>query len=368
MPHAESRVGRLIRALAAEPLPAMAQERFAGRLVLALGARSLPPRAVSEQPRLTLQNPRPAVGWTTGVLTAFAVVLTCLTATVAQEVLRVPSHKGPGKEVAIEQWRLVGDGRLWSDLGADALAFSPTDSHLLLTISAKGLDSWELTEPEHPERVSPGGHGVKGGAPLSISPDGRTLVVADSREVLGLRTDTGQRVWSIAKPHHKVKAIHASQYGVLLAVSDATRLTQLQSAPPKAADGRQPTTKGQIPLGAHAAQFSPDGRTLAISTGDGTLHLWDVSSPGEPRRAGRSFTAENVRTTALAFSADGRLLAAVGADRVVRLWDVENPKSPRPLGSPLASNAPVTAIAFSRDPRLVATVGTDHATYLWRRN
>jgi WD40 repeat protein len=248
------------------------------------------------------------------------------------------------------------------------LAFSPKDSHLLLTISAKGLDSWDVTEPEHPERVGLGGYGVTGRAPLGVSPDGRTLVVADGRDVLGLRTDTGQRVWSITKPHDKVKAIHASRNGVMLAVSDATRFTQLQSAAPGETNGVRATAKGQIPLGARAAQFSPDGRKLAIATSNGTLHLWDISSSGEPHRAGPPFAAENGRTTALAFSADGHLLAAVGADHVARLWDVENPKRPQPLGSPLVSNAPITALAFSGDPHLVATVGTDHTAYLWRRN
>ncbi|MFJ2650305.1 WD40 repeat domain-containing protein [Streptomyces sp. NPDC087420] len=191
-------------------------------------------------------------------------------------------------------------------------------------------------------------------APLALSPDGWTLFVADGRDVFGMRTDTGQRVWSITKPPNTVKAIHASQYGVMLAVPDATHFTQLQSASP--ADSMRPRARGQIPLGAAAAQFSPDGKTLAIATGDGTLHLWDVFSPNEPRRAGPPFAAENGRTTDLAFSADGRLLAAVGADHVARLWDVENPKRPRSLGSPLAPNVPVSAVAFRRDPRLVATL------------
>ncbi|MFJ2215404.1 WD40 repeat domain-containing protein [Streptomyces sp. NPDC101062] len=367
MPAADSRVGRLVRALAAAPPSATAEERFAGRLVLALGARSLPPRSAPAQPHLPLQEPRPAVGWFCEFLTAFAVVLICLTATVAQGVLPAPwEHNEPGKKVTIEQWRLID--RLWTDLGADALTFSPKDSHLLLTISTKGLDSWELTDPEHPERVSPGGHGVKSRAPLRVSPDGLTLVVADGRSVFGLRKDTGQRVWSIAKPHNTVKAIHASRYGLLLAVSDATRFTQLQGASPGDADGVEPSAMGQIPLGARAAQFSPDGKTLAIATGDGTLNLWDVFSSGGPRRVSPPFAAENGRTTALAFSADGRLLAAVGADHVARLWDVENPKQPQPLGSPLPSNAPVTAVAFSGDPRLVATIGTDHTAYLWKRD
>ncbi|WP_162793820.1 WD40 repeat domain-containing protein [Streptomyces paludis] len=359
----------MIRALAAEPPPAKVEERVAGRLVLALGARSLPPRAVPERPRRPLPEPGLAVGRFSGFLTSLAVVLTCLTATVAQGMLPVPwAPKRPGKEVAIEQWRLVDNGRLWTDLGTDALTFSPKDGHLLMTISAKGVDSWDVANPEHPERVGLGEHGVKSRALLGVSPDGLTLVVVDGQSVLGLRTDNGQRVWSITNPHTKVKAIHVSQYSVMFAVSDATRSTQLQSVSPGETDGTRTTAKGRIPLDARAAQFSPDGKTLAIATDDGALHLWDTSSSSGPRRTGPPFPAENKRTTALAFSADGRLLATVDADHVARLWDVENPERPQPLGSPLASNVPVTAIAFSRDPRLVATVGTDRTAYLWRRN
>ncbi|WP_327402287.1 hypothetical protein OG194_20580 [Streptomyces sp. NBC_01288] len=301
-------------------------------------------------------------------LTAFAMVLTCLMATFAQKILPVPwSHDGPGREVGIEQWRLVDNGRLWTDLGADVLAFSPKDGHLLLTISPKGLDSWDVTEPEHPERVAPGGRGVKSRAPLGIGPDGRTLVIADGQDVRGLRTDTGQRIWSINKPRNEVRAIHVGQSGVMLAVSDATHFTQLLSVTPGDTRGGQPTSNGQIPQGARAAQFSPDGTILATAADDGMLCLWDISA-AEPRRAGPPFAAENGRASTLAFSADGRLLAAIGVDHVVRLWNVEDPERPRPLGRPLDANAPVTALAFSRDPRLVATVGMDHTAYLWRRN
>ncbi|MFE4056030.1 WD40 repeat domain-containing protein [Streptomyces sp. NPDC059096] len=297
-------------------------------------------------------------------MTAFAGALACLTIAVGQGVLTMPwTHEKP--EDTIEQWRLVD--RLWPGQGADALTFSPEDSYVLLTTSPKGLDSWELTDPEHPGRVSPGGHGVKSGAPLGVSPDGWTLVAADGRNVLGLRTDTGQRVWSITKPQNTVKAIHVSRHGVLLAVSDTTRFTQLQSASPGDADGAKTATEGQIPLGARAARFSPDGRTLAIATDDGTLHLWNIASSGGPRRVSPPFADENGGTTALAFSADGRLLATVGADHIARLWDVENPRHPHPLGSPLP-NTPVTAVAFSGDPHLVATVGTDRTAYLWKRD
>ncbi|WP_405861003.1 WD40 repeat domain-containing protein [Streptomyces sp. NBC_01515] len=356
-------------ALAAESSAATAGERAAGRFVPALAAEPLPPRAVPGQPRLLFEKLHPAVSWVSRFLAAFVAILACLTATVTLGGLPVPGvHEGPKREAATEQWRLVDTGRLWTDLGADVLAFSPKDSRLLLTISPKGLDSWDVTEPEHPERVTPGGLGVKSRAPLGISQDGRTLVVADGEEVSGLRTDTGQRVWSISMPRNEVKALHVERSDVMLAVSDATHFTRLLSVTPGDTDGGKPTTNGQIRLGARAAQFSPDGKILATATDDGMLRLWDISSAADPRRAGPPFAAESGRTSALAFSADGRLLAAIGADHVVRLWNVGNPERPRPLGRPLAANAPVTALTFSRDPRLVATVGIDHTAYLWRRN
>jgi WD40 repeat protein len=78
--------------------------------------------------------------------------------------------------------------------------------------------------------------------------------------------------------------------------------------------------------------FAPDGRTLATSSTDRTVRLWDVSNRDQPRPLGAPLTGT---VWWVAFAPDGRTLATVSEDRTVRLWDVSNRDQPRPLSVPL---------------------------------
>jgi WD40 repeat protein len=67
--------------------------------------------------------------------------------------------------------------------------------------------------------------------------------------------------------------------------------------------------------------FSPDGRTLASTSTDRTVRLWDVAT-GQPAATLFGHT-EFVRSAA--FSPDGHTLATASMDGTVRLWTLESP-------------------------------------------
>ncbi|MGH8573721.1 MAG: WD40 repeat domain-containing protein, partial [Gammaproteobacteria bacterium] len=86
----------------------------------------------------------------------------------------------------------------------------------------------------------------------------------------------------------------------------------------------------------YSVAFSPHQGILATGGTDGTVLLWDLTDPTQPRRVGEPLTGHTAAVISVAFSPDGRTLAVVGSDdadgAVVLLWDLTNPTQPRRLG------------------------------------
>ena len=63
--------------------------------------------------------------------------------------------------------------------------------------------------------------------------------------------------------------------------------------------------------------FSPDGQTLASSSNDSTVKLWEVST-GNCLKS----LQENNDISRIAFSPNGQILASGSDDSTVRFWEV----------------------------------------------
>src|SRR5205823_10626966 len=72
--------------------------------------------------------------------------------------------------------------------------------------------------------------------------------------------------------------------------------------------------------------LSPDGRTVAAATYDGTIQLWDLATH---RRLLPDLIGHSERVESVAFSPDGKQLASASFDKTIRLWDV---RSHKPIG------------------------------------
>ncbi len=103
--------------------------------------------------------------------------------------------------------------------------------------------------------------------------------------------------------------------------------------------------------------FSPDERTLASGSWDGSVKLWDLE-----RGALLWMDRHTNSINAVAFAPDGRLLASGGDDALVQLWDATSGTNVQALAG---QGGAVYALAWSPDGKLLASSGFDGRIRVW---
>jgi eukaryotic-like serine/threonine-protein kinase len=71
-----------------------------------------------------------------------------------------------------------------------------------------------------------------------------------------------------------------------------------------------------------AMAFSPDGQSLAIGSSEGTISLWSIAQPRQPKLRFH-LPGHRGPITNLAFDSQNRRLASAGTDPLVEVWDLE---------------------------------------------
>ena len=193
-----------------------------------------------------------------------------------------------------------------------ALSYAPDGRTLA---EGRGDGSILLHSATGPPKVVVSG-GSPGSAVVKFAPGGRSLAAADISGMVTLWDLEGVR--QVARVQVASSPLGDMQFtadGRGLVVSGAClsgpRFCNLTTGRVSAV---APGISDLYPAGA----LAPDGRTLAIARGDGSILIWDLDA-GQERAI---LKGHRSLVWALAFSPDGRRLASGGHDQAVRLWDV----------------------------------------------
>ncbi|HKR10505.1 MAG TPA: WD40 repeat domain-containing protein [Pyrinomonadaceae bacterium] len=191
-----------------------------------------------------------------------------------------------------------------------SLVFSPGGKSLATT----GIDSpceiqvWNLQTGA--TRLLKGAW--KGPASISFSPDGNTIVAADSD-----RSNASIRIWDL-------------ETGTARVLGQSTR--QITSV-----------------------AFLPDGKRIASGSWDETVRVWNIRT-GEARTLGENCSC----IVRLAVSNKGDRIAASSLDGRLRVWDVDTGRS-RIAGQCYSVNA----LTFTTDDQSLVTGSDDGSIRLW---
>lgn len=256
------------------------------------------------------------------------------------------------KENVILIWN-VATGEHKEIINKDGISFSSNGKKLTIEAENKTIEFWDGKKEKIEKQDKPYG---EIDIIIAYSPDGKTSATADDEYNIRINDTQKQR---LSKFHIKFPKFEYGQK-IYLSPDAKTLATVFNDSPIHLWDvntgNLKKTLTGHIvkkshipintrylpPMQVDSVAFSPDGRTLANGSLNGTIRLWDTSSGKLKRTLKDQFGF----IKSLTFSPDGKLLASGSDDGSILVWDTKTGKHEPLLAERVHS---ISCVSFSRD-------------------
>ncbi|MGZ6005649.1 MAG: N,N-dimethylformamidase beta subunit family domain-containing protein, partial [Candidatus Saccharimonadales bacterium] len=262
-------------------------------------------------------------------------------------------HSAPVKAAGVNQALNAATTKLPNER-LDPVAFSPDGNTLVSADSDGQILLWDVISGQL--RMTLPGQFASPVSGFVFSKDGNTLASISNNSIRLWDVTSGNPRLTLPKSDFVIDMAFSPDGKSLAAVGQDSRITVWNS---QSGSITQVITSRQN--GVNTIAFSPDSEILAIGGRDSQIALWNKETGLKQVSLSDMAGAE---ITDLLFSPDGKTLAAVEQNARVTFWDSQSGATSHIL---TGHQNGVKAIAFSPDSNTLATGGQDAQIKLWDR-